>query len=166
MRSGSTGRLRTAICTDRKSLSRSNGTRRPLRLITINSRNCTRSKVVKRKLQLKHTRRRRITDESSVGRESFTWVSRLPQLGHRIPLPLVDRESADQTLHLFGNALFGFDVLFKAAARQRVKHFGDHIADLPEFRDAEASRGAGRRAEPHARCDRGLFRIEWNAILV
>jgi hypothetical protein len=41
--------------------------------------------VVKRKLQDTQTRRRRITDESSVGRESFTWVSRLLQLGQRIP---------------------------------------------------------------------------------
>jgi hypothetical protein len=31
-----------------------------------------------------HTRRRRITAESSVGRESFTCVSRLLQLGQRI----------------------------------------------------------------------------------
>src|SRR4029077_3927990 len=84
-RSGSTGRLRKDICTERTSLSRSNGTRRPLRLITVSSRNCTRSKVVKLKLQATHTRRRRITAESSVGRESFTWVSRLLQLGQRIP---------------------------------------------------------------------------------
>jgi hypothetical protein len=29
-----------------------------------------------------------MTEESSVGRESFTWVSRLPQLGQRIrPYP-------------------------------------------------------------------------------
>src|SRR5262249_12040605 len=137
MRSGSTGRLRSAICTERKSLSRSKGTRRPLRLIAISSRNCTRSKVVNRKLQLRQTRRRRMTDESSVGRESFTWVSRLAQLGHRIPLPLVDRESAYQTFHLFAYALFGLDVLLKAAARQRVDHFGDHVADLLEFGDAE-----------------------------
>jgi hypothetical protein len=33
------------------------------------------------------TRRRRITAESSVGRESFTWVSRLLQLGQRIDQP-------------------------------------------------------------------------------
>src|SRR6185437_2562156 len=72
MRSGSTGRLRKAICTERRSLSRSNGTRRPLRLMTINSRSCTRSKVVKRKLQARQTRRRRMTEESSVGRESFS----------------------------------------------------------------------------------------------
>jgi hypothetical protein len=39
---------------------------------------------VKRKLQDRQTRRRRMTDESSVGRESFTWVSRLPQLGQRM----------------------------------------------------------------------------------
>src|SRR5262245_16550809 len=86
MRSGATGRWRSGICTERRSLSRSNGTRRPLRLITVSSRNCTRSKVVKRKLQARHTRRRRMTEESSVGRESFTWVSRLPQLGQRMAL--------------------------------------------------------------------------------
>jgi hypothetical protein len=28
-----------------------------------------------------------MTDESSVGRESFTWVSRLPQLGQRMAAP-------------------------------------------------------------------------------
>src|SRR3954471_20876479 len=98
--SGSTGRLRKDICSERTSLSRSNGTRRPLRLITVNSRSCTRSKVVKRKLQAMHTRRRRITAESSVGRESFTWVSRLLQLGQRIQRDLyrdlTDRSGSDR----------------------------------------------------------------------
>ena len=51
MRSGSTGRFRKPICSERTSLSRSNGTRRPLRLMTVSSRSCTRSKVVKRGLQ-------------------------------------------------------------------------------------------------------------------
>jgi len=64
--------LRNAISTERNSLSRSNGTRLLLRLITISSRSCTRSNVVKRKLQDRQTRRRRMTEESSVGRESFT----------------------------------------------------------------------------------------------
>src|SRR6202000_1936946 len=98
--SGSTGRLRKDICSERTSLSRSHGTPRPLLLITVSSRNCTRSNVVKRKLQVTHTRRRRITAESSVGRESFTCVSRLLQLGQRIrgrPLTyntlLIDREA-------------------------------------------------------------------------
>src|SRR3954468_14739422 len=86
-RSGSTWRLRKEICSERTSLSRSNGTRRPLRLMTVSSRSCTRSNVVKRKLQAIQTRRLRITAESSVGRESFTWVSRLLQLGQRIDHP-------------------------------------------------------------------------------
>src|SRR5271154_4667629 len=119
MRSGSTGRLRTAICTDRRSLSRSNGTRRPLRLMTISSRSCTRSNVVKRKLQDRQTRRRRMTDESSVGRESFTWVSRLPQLGQRIalPLPLVDRDSAYQPFDFLAHAGLGLRIVFGALRR-------------------------------------------------
>src|SRR5262249_42834907 len=82
------------------------------------------------------------------------------------PSSLVDRESADQTFHLFGYPLFGLDVLFKAAARERVEHFGDQAANLSEFGDAETAGRAGRRAEPHARGDRGLFRIEWNAVLI
>src|ERR1700737_2626930 len=133
MRSGSTGRLRSAICTERRSLSRSNGTRRPLRLMTASSRSCPRSKVGKRKLQAKHTRRRRMTELSSVGRESFTCVSRLPQFGQRMTGSIrttadrrsrtdvgpfcppssvlchlsVDRKSADEPLYPFAHG--GFD---------------------------------------------------------
>src|SRR5579864_6763586 len=136
MRSGSTGRLRQAICTERNSLSRSNGTRRPLRLMTMSSRNCTRSKVVKRKLQDRQTRRRRMTDESSVGRESFTWVSRLPQLGQRIACPrsllaarsaFVDREATDQPADLFAHRGLRTRVLVGALLRQRIKEFGDPV---------------------------------------
>src|SRR5262245_23892353 len=172
MRSGSTGRLRSAICTERKSLSRSNGTRRPLRLITVSSRNCTRSKVVKRKLQARHTRRRRITAESSVGRESFTWVSRLPQLGQRIlsPYPvalvLVDREADEQPLHLVPHRAFDDRIRLDVLARKGIEHFGDHLADLAELGDGEGARGAGRRAEADSGCDGGLLGIVWDAVLV
>src|SRR5215213_5755545 len=118
MRSGSTGRLRSAIDSERISLSRSNGTRRPLRLTTTSSRSCTRSKVVKRKLQVRQTRRRRIAAESSVGRESLTWVSIDPQLGQRILPPqrrpqqrnarlLIDREPGEQRLHLLPHRRLG-----------------------------------------------------------
>src|SRR6266581_1158251 len=108
MRSGSTGRLRNAICTERNSLSRSNGALRPLRLMTTSSRNCTRSKVVKRKLHDRQTRRRRIAAESSVGRESFTWVSSDAQLGQRILAPFthaqsIDRETGNQPFHLLAD---------------------------------------------------------------
>src|SRR5579863_10461157 len=121
IRSGSTERLRSAICTERNSLSRSNGARRPLRLITVSSRSCTRSKVVKRKLQARQKRRRRMTEESSAGRESFTWVSRLPQLGQRIPLTLspppssfVNRKTAHQPAYLVTHARFRGGVLLGA----------------------------------------------------
>src|SRR6201992_2639192 len=138
-RSGSTGRLRKETCTERISLSRSNGTRRLLRLITVSSRSCTRSKVVKRKLQDTQTRRRRITDEPSVGRESFTWVSRLLQLGQRIrkrPL-LVDREAVGQRLDPLLDG--GFDQRRLTVLRlcNRTQDFSDHAADLLEFSDAE-----------------------------
>src|SRR5258708_26065390 len=56
--------------------------------MTTSSRSCTRSNVAKRKLHARRTRRRRMTEESSVGRESLTCVSRLPQFGHRMEFPL------------------------------------------------------------------------------
>src|SRR5689334_22694208 len=153
-RSGSTGRLRKLICNERTSLSRSNGTRRPLRLITVSSRSCTRSKVVKRKLQAMQTRRRRITAESSVGRESFTWVSRLLQLGQRIENALlVDREAVGQRPHAFLHRSFHQRCLAVRRLRQRIEHFGDHAADLLELGDAKAARGRGRGAETQTRGD-------------
>src|SRR4030081_1719848 len=105
--SGSTGRLRKEICSERTSLSRSNGTRRPLRLITVSSRNCTRSEGVKRKWMAMDARGGRITAESSVGRESFTWVSRLLQLGQRIPDDLY-RETLLINRKLVGERLDAF----------------------------------------------------------
>src|SRR3954470_7043374 len=155
-RSGSTGRLRSEICKERTSLSRSNGTRLPLRLITVSSRSCTRSKVVKRKLQATQTRRRRITAESSVGRESFTWVSRLLQLGQRIRLRprgtlLINRELVGQRLDAFLDRGFDQRRLAVFRLRQRVQHFGDHAADLLELGNAETARGRRRRAQTKAR---------------
>ena len=51
------------------------------------SRNCTRSKVVKRPPQSGQWRRRRMAEPSSEGRLSFTWVSLLLQNGQRITPP-------------------------------------------------------------------------------
>src|SRR3954462_15783599 len=181
MRSGSTLRLRNAISNERASLSRSNGTRRPLRLMTVSSRSCTRSNVVKRNWHERHTRRRRIAAESSVGRESFTCVSRLPHFGQRMayfPLParfarrlrpcilLINREARDQRLHLLANGRLDHRVLVAALLRQHVQHFDNHVTDLAEFGDAEAARRAGRRPEPHARCDHRLCGIKRDAVLV
>ena len=84
MRSGSTGRLRSAIWKDRTSLSRAKGALRPVFFRTISSRNWTRSKVVKRPPQSGQMRRRRMEVLSSAGRESLTWVSSDPQNGQRI----------------------------------------------------------------------------------
>src|ERR1700674_5238939 len=167
-RSGSTLRLRSAMSTERASLSRSNGTRLPLRLMTASSRSCTRSKVVKRNPQARHSRRRRIAAESSVGRESLTWVSRLVQLGQRIRLSPsgVDRKARQQALDLVAHGRLNQTVRLRPLLRQHVQQFGDQFADLTEFGDAEAARGAGRRAEADAGGDRGLLRIERNAVLV
>ena len=74
MRSGWIGRFRSATSIERESFSRSNGTRRPERLMTTTSRSCTRSKVVKRPPQSSQMRLRRMDWFSSVGRLSRTWV--------------------------------------------------------------------------------------------
>src|SRR5471030_3162873 len=167
MRPGSTARLRSAICTERISLSRSNGTRRPLRLIKVSSRNCTRSNVVKRKLQVRQTRRRRMAAESSVGRESFTWVSRLAQLGQRIcPSILVDRKPRDQLLDLRAHGLLDRRIRLDLLVREHIEHFHDQLADLPEFGNAKSPRGARRRAQPHARRHGRFLGIEGDAVLV
>src|ERR1700674_2446628 len=130
-RSGSTLRLRSAMSTERASLSRSNGTRLPLRLMTASSRSCTRSKVVKRNPQARHSRRRRIAAESSVGRLSLTWVSRLVQLGQRIALPSgVDRKARQQALRLVAHGGLDEAVGLHPLLRQHVQEIGDQFADL------------------------------------
>src|SRR5262245_9256165 len=50
--------------------------------------------------------------------------------------------------------------------REDVENFDNHLADLAEFRDPEASGRAGGRTEPDAGGYRRLFRIEWNSVLV
>src|SRR6266567_5820987 len=127
MRSGSTGRLRSAICIERSSLSRSNGTRRPLRLMTTSSRNCTRSNVVKRKLQVRHTRRRRMTEESSVGRESLTCVSRLPQFGQRM-------DAFPYRVHSLPAPVVGHPIITRAAVGRRGAHIASGAYWIVRFR--------------------------------
>src|SRR5215467_91567 len=136
MRSGSTLRLRIAMVTERASLSRSNGTRRPLRLMTTSSRSWTRSKVVKRNPQARHSRRLRIAEESSVGRESLTWVSRLEHVGQRIiRSSAVNRKPRQQALDLAAHRGLDQIVRLGALLRQHVKHLCDQGADLAEFSD-------------------------------
>src|SRR4051812_44917095 len=135
-RSGSTWRLRKEICSERTSLSRSNGTRRPLRLITVSSRSCTRSKVVKRKLQAMQTRRRRITAESSVGRESFTCVSRLLQLGQRMDQPTPSLpDPPSPSLPGLTRQSIRFERLLRRGMDARVKpaHDAENVETLRNF---------------------------------
>src|SRR5581483_8027986 len=150
-RSGSTGRLRSAMWIERASLSRSKGSRWLFFLITVSSRNCTRSKVVKRAAQLGQSRRRRIAAWSSVGRESLTCVSSVPQNGHRIvslPLPRIDRERRAERRYLAFCRRFHRGVAAIAVLLQPLEHIGDETADFPEFRLAEAARRRRRTAEP------------------
>jgi hypothetical protein len=90
----SMGRLRQAMATARASLSRSKISRCQPLFNTVNSRSCTRSQVVKRAPHPSHCRRRRIAALSSVGRESFTWLSSWAQKGQRTRYFLVWRQAA------------------------------------------------------------------------
>src|SRR5690242_19851862 len=175
-RSGSTGRLRSETWIERASLSRSKGSRWPFFLTTVSSRSCTRSKVVKRAALLGQCRRRRMAARSSVGRESLTCVSSLPQNGQRIAFlpprgPLdrglwrIDREPRTQGRHLAPHRLFHHVVRGSIAGGEAIEHLGDHVADLTELGVTEAARGGGGTAEPDARCHHWLFWIEGNAIL-
>ncbi len=47
-----------------------------------------------------------------------------------------------------------------------IEHVGDHVADLAEFGDAEAARGAGRRTDADAAGLGRRQRVERDAVLV
>src|SRR5512142_1710873 len=53
-----------------------------------------------------------------------------------------------------------------AVSGETVQHLDDHAADLLEFGDAEAARGASRRAQANTGSDRRLLGIERHAVLV
>src|SRR6516225_9966504 len=186
-RSGSNGRLRKATYIDRASLSRSKGSRCPFFLITVSSRNCTRSKVVKRAPQFGQNRRRRIAPRSSVGRETFTWVSSVPQNGqrisssacsvapmHRATLPTaratrselrVDREAGAQLVDLLLHAGLGRAIV-GGFSSQRAQYLDDASADGMEFVLPEAARCRRRRAEADAGGNRRFLWVERDPVLV
>src|SRR6185437_9979431 len=172
IRSGSTGRFLSEMRIERASLSRSKGSRCAFFFTTVNSRSCTRSKVVKRAAQFGHCRRRRIAPRSSVGRESLTWVSSQPQNGQRMfLLPFgprsarIDRETGTERRHLAPHRRFDRAIVL-AIGGNPVEHLGDHLADLPELGLAEAARRRRRAAKPDTRRHHRLFRIEGDAVLV
>src|ERR1700759_4013076 len=125
---------------ERSSLSRSKASRRPLFLITTSSRNCTRSKVVKRPPHSGQCRRRRMAELSSDGRLSLTWLSSCPQKGQRIRTSRIDRKAAAQGhAPLAHTGFHGKIAVFAVLAGQAIHHFGDQLADLAEFGGAEAA---------------------------
>src|SRR5690606_35772100 len=71
---------------------------------------------------------------------------------HRWPLCAlllrIDREARKKLLGLLADLAFDKAVFLDTLLRQHAQHFGDHVADFLELRDAEAARRAGRRAEP------------------
>src|SRR6185436_6498759 len=161
---------------ERSSFSRSKGSRWPLLFTTTSSRNCTRSKVVKRAPQLVHCRRLRIAELSSVGRESLTWVSSFPQNGQRIhypqthgdgprPSPPINREPLAQLAHFRAHLLLDRAVV-GAIGGKAIQYAHDQLADLFEFLRPKAAAGRCRRTKTDAGRDRRLLRIERNAVLV
>src|SRR5712671_6037088 len=167
---------------ERASLSRSKGSRCPCFFTTVSSRNCTRSKVVKRAAQFGQNRRRLIAPRSSVGRESFTWVSSAPQNGQRIFSSLfysatlfvslvfdaefpIDRKLVAELPDTCAHTRFGCTVV-GGSLRERAQHFDDVPPDGAELVRAETPGRCGWRAETDARGHRGLLRVERNAVLV
>ena len=129
---------------------RSGGSRRPPAFRTVSSRSCTRSNVVNRAPQAVQDRRRRIAVLSSVGLESFTWVSSDPQNGHFIyPLPAgrlltrINRKLGAKLAHFLSDAGFDRRIVI-TAGRQPIENLHDHLADLPELRLTETACGRCR----------------------
>ena len=79
----SIGRFFTARSMPASSFSRSNGSLTPERFTTMTGSSSSRSYVVYRRPQARHSRRRRIATPSSAGRESTTLSSTSRQNGHR-----------------------------------------------------------------------------------
>jgi hypothetical protein len=162
--------LAVASATDCSILARSNGSRRapfsPF-LITVISRSCTRSKVVKRAPQFSHWRRRRMAVLSSVGRILHLAVvigakgqrKSVGQLG-------VDREAGAQGFHFGGHAGFDLRIALGAILAKPSTTCGDPLADLGELGLAKAARGAGGRAQTDAAGQQGLFAVEGDRVLV
>src|SRR5665213_2756453 len=166
-RSASTGRLRSAWLSERSSLSRSKGSRRPFFFTTTSSRSCTRSKVVKRPPHSGQWRRRRMAELSSEGRLSFTWLSSCPQKGQRIRILSINRETAAEFTHARAHAGLHFGVaVLMVLVSQAVHHFHDQLADLAEFGGTEAAGSTGRRAQPDAGGDKRLLRVVRDGVLV
>ena len=69
-------------------------------------------------------------------------------------------------MDFFAHRGFHQRVFLGALLRQHVEHFRDQVADMTKFGNAEAARGAGRRAEPDTGGDRRFFRVERDAVLV
>src|SRR3984893_9862103 len=187
-RSGSHGRLRSALEIERASLSRSKGSRWPLFFITVNSRSWTRSKVVKRAPQFGQKRRRRIAPRSSVGRESFTWVSSAPQNGQRIYVPprssvapmrgatlllpprelpalRVDRKTCAKLPDLRAHPGF-CRAGIAGLRREPMQGLHDASPNGLKFILAEAARRCRRRAQTKAWGHGTRFRVERKPVLV
>src|SRR5437764_3292965 len=121
--------------------------------MTVNSRSCTRSKVVKRAVQYGQRRRRRIAPRSSVGRESLTWVSSAPQNGQRISpscssrpvlvgqvprlaLPAINRKAGAEIADVLSYARLCRPIV-AWPPRQRAQHLDDVAPDHAELLRAE-----------------------------
>ncbi|MPL75491.1 hypothetical protein SDC9_21315 [bioreactor metagenome] len=78
----------------------------------------------------------------------------------------VDREAGEQRRDLGLDGLFDLDVALFTIRGEPVDDLDDQPADLAELGLAEATSGAGRGAETHARGHRRLFRVERDAVLV
>ena len=78
-----TGRALTAAWMPEITLERSNGSRSPDRLSTVNPADSARSNVVNRVPHARHSRRRRMATPSSDWRESTTFESRWPHEAQR-----------------------------------------------------------------------------------
>ena len=80
--------------------------------------------------------------------------------------PRIDREACAKGLDLGADLGLDLRVAVFTIGGKAVDHLGDPVADLAELRLAEAAGGARGAAQPDARGDRGLFRVEGDAVLV
>src|SRR6516225_2707136 len=124
MRSGSTGRLRSAICTERKSLSVE---RHPAPIALDHNQFAQLHPLEGRETESAAQADPPATDHRGVlGRPRILHLgveTRTARAAHSSSL--IDRESADQTFYLLRHPLLGRCVLLASAMGERIQHFGD-----------------------------------------
>src|SRR3989304_2269025 len=172
-----TGLFWVALRRPLRILLRSKGSRRPSFFTTMSWTSSMRSYVVNRRLQFRHSRRRRIAAPSRASRESTTFSSTCPPKGHFIRAAppchalTVRLSSRAKPFGVQGKLLAELPdlvphPLLAGLVGRILEDLGDELADEAHLLLAHPPGGHRRRPDADAAGHRRFLRIKRNGILV